>query len=145
MHVVSVEIIPCVEPIAVYDISIESDESFLLANGVIAHNSTTCLARHGLRFDAVTHAPIGHSIPYLSGVPYHPLCRSTMLLGSRTGGRLAPTSASTWLKRQDTAYQDAVLGPTRGRMFREGTLSSLRDLVDGRTGRPLTVQQLQEE
>jgi hypothetical protein len=34
--------------------------------------STTCLSRHGLRYTADTHEGIGHSIPYLSGVPYHP-------------------------------------------------------------------------
>ena len=34
--------------------------------------STICLSRHGLKFTSDTHEPIGHSIPYLSGVPYHP-------------------------------------------------------------------------
>jgi hypothetical protein len=33
--------------------------------------SLICVARDGKRFTADTHAPIGHSLPYLSGVPYH--------------------------------------------------------------------------
>lgn len=72
MHIVSVEIFESDTEVPVYDLSIDEDESFLLANGVIAHNSSICLSRHGLRFDPVTHEPIGHSIPYLQGVPYHP-------------------------------------------------------------------------
>ena len=32
-----------------------------------------CIARHGLKYSAeVPHEPIGHSMPYLTGVPYHP-------------------------------------------------------------------------
>jgi hypothetical protein len=34
--------------------------------------SYVCLSRHGLQYTADTHEGIGHSIPYLSGVPYHP-------------------------------------------------------------------------
>lgn len=31
-----------------------------------------CLGRHSLRYTVDTHEGIGHSVPYLSGVPYHP-------------------------------------------------------------------------
>lgn len=34
--------------------------------------SLICIARDGKRFTAGTHEPIGHTLPYLSGVPYHP-------------------------------------------------------------------------
>jgi len=34
--------------------------------------SVICVARDGKRFTADTHEPIGHSLPYLSGIPYHP-------------------------------------------------------------------------
>lgn len=37
-----------------------------------SRTSTICIARHGLRYDPLTHEGIGHSIPYLTGVPYHP-------------------------------------------------------------------------
>ena len=35
--------------------------------------STICIARHGLKYSAeAPHDSIGHSMPYLTGVPYHP-------------------------------------------------------------------------
>ena len=34
--------------------------------------SLICITRDGKRFTADTHEPIGHTIPYLSGIPYHP-------------------------------------------------------------------------
>lgn len=37
-----------------------------------SHTSIVCLSRHGLKYTADTHEGIGHSIPYLNGVPYHP-------------------------------------------------------------------------
>lgn len=33
--------------------------------------STICLSRHGLRYSLPEHTPIGHTIPYLTGIPYH--------------------------------------------------------------------------
>jgi hypothetical protein len=109
-----------------------------------AHTSYPCLSRHGLQFDAASHAPIGHRLPY-AAPPLHPHCRSVLVLGQRAGGRLVPESGTAWLRRQGTAYQDEVLGPTRGQLFRAGTLRSLRDLVEGKTGRPLTLAELREE
>jgi hypothetical protein len=38
--------------------------------------SALCTDRDGKRFDPMTHEPIGHEFPYLSGCPYHPNCRS---------------------------------------------------------------------
>lgn len=34
--------------------------------------SLICIARDGKRFTADTHEPIGHTLPYLQGIPYHP-------------------------------------------------------------------------
>lgn len=106
-----------------------------------SRTSSICLARHGLRFTADTHEPIGHSIPYLSGVPYHPSCRSSMQPGVRDGGPIPDASVTAWLKRRDTAFQDEVLGPTRAKMFRAGQLSP-RQLLDAATGKPLTLEEL---
>jgi len=37
-----------------------------------SRTSQVCLARNGLRYTAdADHTPVGHSIPYLAGVPYH--------------------------------------------------------------------------
>jgi hypothetical protein len=46
-----------------------------------------------------------------------------------------------WLRRQNTAYQDEVLGPTRARMFREGKLTP-GQLIDAASGKPLTLEEL---
>jgi hypothetical protein len=105
------------------------------------HTSTMCLARHGLRYTIDTHEPIGHSIAYLSGPPYHPNCRSQMLVVLRDGGALPEANLSAWLRRQGTAVQEEVLGVTRGQMFRDGKLSP-RELIDAATGRPLTLEEL---
>jgi hypothetical protein len=42
--------------------------------------SNICLQRDGKRFDPLTHEPIGHTLSYLSGPPYHMHCRSYMAL-----------------------------------------------------------------
>jgi hypothetical protein len=46
--------------------------------------SAICLARDGKRFDPVTYEPIGHTLPYLSGPPYHLHCRSYIALRLET-------------------------------------------------------------
>lgn len=46
-----------------------------------------------------------------------------------------------WLGRQDAAFQDDVLGPTRGRLFREGV--PLDKFVD-QSGRQYTLDQLKD-
>jgi hypothetical protein len=106
-----------------------------------SRTSPVCLARHGLRYTIDTHEPIGHGIAYLSGPPYHPSCRSTMVVGLRDGGAIPDASLAAWLHRQGRAVQDAVLGPGRAQMYRDGRLSP-RDLLDAATGRPLTLEEL---
>lgn len=119
---------------------------------VLQHNSildtrtsSVCLARHGLRYTAgPTHEPIGHSVPYLSGPPYHISCRSSMLTVLRDGGPVRQEDVAQWLRRQGMAFQDALLGPTRAQMFRAGTLGSLKNLIDSLNGRPLTLDELEK-
>jgi hypothetical protein len=106
-----------------------------------SQTSQVCLARHGLRYTADTHEPINHAIPYLSGVPYHPSCRSSIVPALADGGPILQESANVWLRRQGPAVQEEVLGPTRARMFRQGTLTS-RNLIDAATGKPLTLEEL---
>jgi hypothetical protein len=106
-----------------------------------SHTSSICLARHGLRYTADTHEPIGHEVPYLSGVPYHPGCRSNIVPAMDGGGPIRQESVSQWLNRRDTAYQDAVLGPARARLFRASKLTP-RQLLDAATGRPLTLEEI---
>jgi hypothetical protein len=104
--------------------------------------SYVCLGRHGLKYTADTHEGIGHAIPYLSGVPYHPNCRSSIVPALADGGPIMQESARAWLRRQGPAVQDEVLGPTRARMWREGRLSSPRQLLEATSGTPLTLEEL---
>ena len=106
-----------------------------------SRTSYICLSRHGLRYTIPEYKPIGHEIPYLTGVPYHPSCRSTIVIGLRSGGPIPDANVGDWLRRQGTAMQDEILGPTRARMFREGQLTP-RNLIDALTGKPLTLEEL---
>lgn len=51
------------------------------------------------------------------------------------------TTYPTWLKRQPARFQDEVLGPSRGRLFRRGDLPLTR-FVDRNTGREYTLAEL---
>jgi SPP1 gp7 family putative phage head morphogenesis protein len=106
-----------------------------------ARTSYQCIARHGLQYTIPDHAPIGHSMPYLNGPPYHPNCRSAMIPIIIGGGAVPQEGLNEWLRRRGRAFQDEVLGPTRARMWRAGSLSP-RHLIDSLTGKPLTLEEL---
>ncbi len=56
-------------------------------------------------------------------------------------GTVAPqTTYTQFLNRQSASFQDSVLGPTRGRLFRQGGLT-LQQFVDF-TGKQLTLEEL---
>lgn len=63
--------------------------------------------------------------PNLRVPPAHPGCRSVLAPVYGTGA--PPVSYGGWLREQSAARQDRILGPSRGKMFREG--QSLRDMV----------------
>lgn len=73
--------------------------------------------------------------------PLHPNCRCTMVPeldkrfaflkeGATRSAEFGPVSAKqtyySWLKQQPAAFQDAAIGPTRGRLLRNGGLSAER-------------------
>ena len=60
---------------------------------------------------------------------------------SMDGAVPAKTTYQTWLNRQTTGFQDEVLGPTRGALFRRGDLT-VDKFVDMRSGRPFTLDEL---
>lgn len=123
--------------------------------------SEPCRIRDQLRYEAQTHKPIGHKVPWLAGPGrLHWGCRSTDApvtkswreLGipidemtpaqraSMDGQVPAETTYSEWLKRQSAGRQDQILGPERGRLMREGGLQ-LPDFYDSR-GNWLTIDEL---
>lgn len=104
-----------------------------------------CRLRDGKQYTPGNHKPIGHALPWGSGPGrYHWQCRSTSSVVTKSykelGGADIPEftasqrasmdgqvpadlSYSDWLKKQSAARQDQVLGPTRGRLLREGGLT----------------------
>jgi len=92
-----------------------------------------CIVRDGKRYDAVTHKPIGHDVPYLDGPGrMHLRDRCTSApdiegdprgMGNRASmngpvdGRLTYLD---WIKTQPAAIQDEVMGVVRARDLRSG-------------------------
>lgn len=111
-----------------------------------------CRDRDGKRF------PVGAGpLP-----PAHPNCRSTTVAVIKGEfGRLLDEEAERasvngpvpagetyydWLKRQDAGFQDLALGPTRGKLFRDGGLSTeeFARLNLGKNFEPLTLEQMRK-
>lgn len=116
--------------------------------------SDICRLRSGLEYSP-SHKPVGHQYPYLGGPGRaHWQCRSTglrMLKGqtkffgtqsSQDGYVDANLTYGPWLKSQPASVQDDVLGPTRGKLFRDGGLDIQAFHND--KGRLLTLDQLAE-
>ena len=60
-----------------------------------------------------------------------------------TGRVPASESYTTWLRKQSAGFQNDVLGPTRGRLFRSGELD-LKGFVDN-SGNQFTLRQLYDQ
>lgn len=91
--------------------------------------------------------------------PAHINCRSTIVAeldgrfkflrgsaerASQDGPVSAQETYYSWLKRQPAAFQDSVLGPTRGKLLRDGGLSAERfaELQLDKTFQPLTLDEM---
>ena len=128
--------------------------------------SSPCRIRDKLLYTPVDHKPIGHKVLWLQGPGrLHWRCRSgrtpvmkshkelgidvpEIVIEGKTrasmdGQVAAETTYADWLKKQSAARQDEVLGPTRGRLMREGKLS-LDDMYSAR-GKPLTLDELRKK
>ena len=98
--------------------------------------------------------------------PAHPNCRSTTTplfderyrvedeqaeRASRGSTGPQPVGATStyygWLKRQSAAFQDETIGPTRGKLFRNGGLTSeeFRRLSVDDKFRPLTLEEMRDK
>lgn len=127
--------------------------------------SSMCRIRDRLLYTPGTHQPIGHKVPWLAGPGrLHWRCRSGQVpvikshkdlgidipeieVGGRTrasmdGQLAADTSYADWIKKQSAKRQDEVLGPTRGRLLRDGKLE-MADLYSAR-GELLTLDDLRK-
>lgn len=125
--------------------------------------SSGCQVRDNKRYDAVSHKPIGHSNTWGAGPgrlhwrcrsSSYPVLKSWAELGipiaeldattraSMDGQVPADTSYGEWIKKQSAARQDEVLGPTRGKLMREGRMGF--DEFFTARGQSLTLDQLRD-
>ena len=125
--------------------------------------SAPCRIRDRLLYTPGDHKPIGHKVPWLAGPGrLHWRCRSGQVpvlkshkeLGidipeivvdaqtraSMDGQVPRETTYSDWLKKQGAARQDELLGPTRGKLLRQGNLE-IADMYTAR-GQLLTLNDL---
>jgi hypothetical protein len=146
-----------------------SEKSFEANSDIISHvewlstldtrTTDKCIIRDRKPYTLVTYKPIGHEIPWLAGPgKIHWCCRSTKLpilkdarsLGIKDAAARASMDGQVpkemnyaeWLTKQSAARQDEVLGPTRGKMMREGDLKVGVFFND--KGQFLTLDQLNE-
>lgn len=126
--------------------------------------SDICVAYSGQVWEVESLVPVPPSfLPFRGGPPRHFNCRSTLIpilkswqelgiaataLTSKQkellNGKLPKSiSFDQWLKGKSNSFQDKLLGPTRARLWRNGTIT-LTQLVDMR-GNPLTLEQLEKK
>ncbi len=95
-----------------------------------SRTTPVCASRDGQRYE-VGKGPLP---------PAHIGCRSTTTPVLKDFPPPERKTYPDWLKGQPASVQDEVLGPTRGRLFREGKFK-VRDFVD-RKGKTLTLKEL---
>lgn len=57
--------------LAVYDAHPESIRAIRHTSTFDGRTSVLCVGRHGLQYTVPAHTPLGHTIPFLGGIPYH--------------------------------------------------------------------------
>lgn len=119
--------------------------------------TTTCIIRSGKPYTIGTFKPIGHKVPWLAGPgKIHFRCRSSYVIVFKSAKELgiddenvraimdgkAPehVNYAQWLDRQSAERQDEILGPTRGKMLREGKIKVSGFFND--RGKFLTLEEL---
>ena len=143
--VTNIEFIELDEPITVYDVEVPDDESFQ-CGGIVLHNSPTCRSLDH------TFMPIDKA----RYPPYHFNCRSSFEIvfdgytkpkqRASEHGVVKNQSYYEWLKGQSPAYQDEVLGKTRGKLFRDSGMSveKFKSLQLDKNFKPLTLDQMKK-
>ena len=92
--------------------------------------------------------------------PFHPNCRTSFILLTKfsqmfgkgatrasIGGQVpASLSYYDWLKTQPASFQDLAIGPTRGKLFRDGGLDAdkFSALQLGKNFKPITLDRMRE-
>ncbi len=118
--------------------------------------TSLCRERDGKLYDALTHAPIKHGLPWLSGPGCaHWNCRSEELIVLKSAHALGVKDSrmtgmppkmpaySAWVASQSAAIQDEILGPSRGKLYRNGKLQDSQ--LYPQRGQTLTLDQMQRQ
>jgi hypothetical protein len=83
--------------------------------------SPPCRARSRKLYTAEEHKPINHALPWGAGPGrFHWRCRSTSTPIFKGSPVPSTPSYADWLKKQPAKVQDEILGPNRGKLFRDG-------------------------
>lgn len=156
----SVELYELEEPIEVYDIEVDVDESFIVA-GIVAHNCPECAVRDDREWDLLTKKPINHSIPF-STPPKHMNCRCSLIpklktfrelgidinevpKGKRASmeGAIDDISFKTFMDRKGDKFMDNILGQGRAKLYREKKIT-FDQLLDSQ-GNEMTLKDLTDK
>jgi hypothetical protein len=150
---------------AVYDANEDIIDAVMWSATLDNKTSPVCRIRDHKTWTLKGHKPIGHSLSWHGGPgAAHYCCRSFSVPqlksfdeilgttgidesdfppGSRASmdGQVAKdTTYNQWLQKQPAARQDEVLGPTRGKLLRDGKLPA--DAMYARNGDYLTLEEL---
>jgi SPP1 gp7 family putative phage head morphogenesis protein len=112
--------------------NLENENNWYVANGIITHNcrsSTVAVLddRYAFLDEGATRSARDPETGKVESVP-------------------AKQSYYQWLAGQPAAVQDSIIGPTRGKLLRDGGLSAQRfsELSLGKNFQPLTLDQMRE-
>jgi SPP1 gp7 family putative phage head morphogenesis protein len=100
--------------------------------------SSTCRSLDGQKF-LINKGPIP---------PIHMRCRSTIYaLVSGQGQPDADQDYYTWLKGRNAPFQDSILGPTRGKLLRDGglTATAFAELNLDKSFKPMTLDNMRKQ
>ena len=116
----------------VYNLAVEDDETYI-ANGFVVHNCrTTTVAALDERYDF-----LDKGATRASRDPED---------GRKIVSVPAKQTYYEWLKNQTPEFQDSVIGPTRGKLLRDGGLSATRfkELSLDKNFKPLTLKEMRD-
>jgi hypothetical protein len=112
--------------------NLQNSEGWYLANDIIVHNCrSTIVAQLDERFKFLDEGGTRRTRDPVSG---------------DVGSTKASETYYSWLRDQPKSVQDSIIGPTRGKLLREGGLSSQRfaELQLSKNYKPLTLDEMKK-
>lgn len=97
-----------------------------------ARTSAICWAYAFKAWDS-EYQPLGHSLPFLGGVPRHPHCRSSIILIVLDENQIAEQTFRQWATAAGRDKLERLFGAEKVRLWLDGHLSD-NDLIRTKTG-----------